>query len=105
MTDIVEQLRALAKIDGCRVSVAAADEIERLRKEVAVVTARYLEVCSQRDQLLKAFSPPRDTPRPVETGRFGTYPPMSVSCPVCHIQGVNGLVCYNPNCPTRVTSG
>ena len=33
MTDIVQELRALAKIDGCRVSVAAADEIERLRAE------------------------------------------------------------------------
>lgn len=31
MTDIVEELRKLAAVDGCQASIEAADEIERLR--------------------------------------------------------------------------
>jgi hypothetical protein len=30
--------------------------------------------------------------------------PFTTACPVCHLNGANGLVCYNPKCPTKVTS-
>ena len=74
MDDIVKSLRkgdtyGDCKHDRCMCVVMedAANEIERLRKKMEILTACYQEVCSQRDQLMKAFSPPRDTPRPVET--------------------------------------
>lgn len=43
MTDIVERLRDLARVDNCQASLEAADEIERLRAvlEEAARVAEY----------------------------------------------------------------
>lgn len=49
-----------------------------------------------RDYLIE--TPPRQT--------FPTIPttPWSTACPVCDLDGINGYVCYNPKCPTKITA-
>ena len=39
MSDLVERLRSLAAVDNCQASLEAADEITRLRAEVARLRA------------------------------------------------------------------
>lgn len=43
-------------------------------------------------------TPPRQT--------FPTIPttPWSTACPVCDLDGINGYVCYNPKCPTKISA-
>ena len=39
-------------------------------------------------------------PQPIE------YPHLNyVGCKICGRKGIDNMVCYNPNCPSRLTSG
>lgn len=54
MTDIVERLRKLAAIDNCQASIEAANEIERLRAEMA--GDKILEDCEMHDPVWAAIA-------------------------------------------------
>ena len=45
MTDIVKRLRELAAVDNCQASIEAADEIERLRKDLSMAVFTDSEYC------------------------------------------------------------